>query len=43
MKLETYVDANGNSISDRSKAKFLRITTYDDGTGDAIKTWIIRL
>lgn len=43
MKLEQLIDESGNITSDRAKAKFLRITSYSDETGSAIRSWNIKL
>lgn len=43
MKLEQLIDESGNVTSDRAKAKFLRITSYSDETGNAIRSWNILL
>ena len=42
MKTEKYLDENGKTV-DRLRAKFLKIISFDDETGDAIRSWTIRL
>jgi len=41
MKTEKYLDDNGNTV-DKSKAKFIKIISFDDETGDAIRSWTIK-
>lgn len=43
MKTEKYLDENGISTLDESKAKFIKIISFDDETGEAIRSWTIKI
>lgn len=43
MKTEKYLDENGISTIDESKAKFIKIISFDDETGEPIRSWTIKI
>lgn len=43
MKTEKYIDEKGNSTTNKNKAKYLKIMSFDDETGEEIRSWLITL
>jgi len=43
MKTERYLNSQGIPVSDIMSAKFLKISAFDDETGDILRSWTIEI
>ena len=43
MKIEKFITSEGEITTDITKAKFLKIMSFDDETGDILRSWTIEI